>query len=110
MALYKFYFYKNFLEDAERVVHMALQECAEQGSFAADWQVLTPASTDWSIADGPQRYYLYSLKALGFIRLRLSDAETGTAILQKLSLLDPGDQVGGSVLLDLAAAISDDDM
>ena len=109
VALYKFYFYKNYLEDAERVVHMALAQCAERGDFTQDWQQLTPASTDWSVGDGPQRYYLYSLKALGFIRLRLDDAAMGKAVLQKLALLDPDDQVGGSVLLDLAAALEDAD-
>jgi hypothetical protein len=109
VALYKFYFYKNYLADAERVVHMALEQSATLGGFNPDWKQLTPASTDWSIGDGPQRYYLYSLKALGFIRLRLDDGETGRAVLQKLSLLDPDDQVGGSVLLDLAAAVDDVD-
>jgi len=105
VALYKFYFYKNYLTDAERVVHMALSQSADQGGFTHDWQQLMPDSTEWNNASGPQRYYLYSLKALGFIRLRLDDVEMGTAILQKLSQLDPEDQVGGSVLLDLAAAL-----
>jgi len=109
VALYKFYFYKNYLEDAERVVHMALRQSAVQGGFSADWQQLSSTSSDWSVGDGPQRYYLYSLKALGFIRLRLNDGANGRAVLRKLSQLDPQDQVGGSVLLDLAAALDDSD-
>ena len=109
VALYKFYFYKNYLADAERVVLMALKQSAEQGGFDPDWRLLTPVSTDWSVGDGPQRYYLYSLKALGFIHLRLEDAVMGSAILQKLSQLDPEDQVGGSVLMDLAVAVAGDD-
>ena len=109
VALYKFYFYKNFLRQAENVVHMALSQAAELGGFESDWRQLTPASTDWSVGDSPQRYYLYSLKALAFIRLRLDDAEMGTAILHHLAELDPEDQVGSSVLLDLAVALVEDE-
>lgn len=107
IALYKFYFYKYRLEDAERVAGMALAQAAEQGGFSADWRLLSVASTDWC-RDGAERVYLYSLKALGFIRLRRGDADGGTAILEKLTELDPTDQVGGSVLMDLAAGARDD--
>lgn len=102
VALYKFYFYKFRLDDAERVVFLALDTAAGQGGFNPDWQVLTPSSAQWSVQDGPERAYLYSMKALAFIRLRQEKTAEGEAVLAKLQELDPDDQVGGSVISQLA--------
>lgn len=107
IALYKFYFYKYRLDEAQQVTEQALAHAARLGGFPADWQALTPDSANWSVFDGPERIYLYSLKALGFIRLRRMDFEGGEAILNKLTELDPQDCVGGSVLLELAAGLSE---
>jgi len=105
IALYKFYFYKYRLLDAERVCRLALTTCARLGGFAADWRELDISSADWQVSEGPERVYLYSLKALGFIRLRRLDFNEGQQILEKLRELDVQDQVGGSVLLDVAAGM-----
>lgn len=105
VALYKFYFYKNRIEEAEGVVFTALKRSAELGKFNEDWNKLTPASTDWYSAENPQRLYLYALKALSFIRLRQDNLAAADNILDKLRELDPSDQVGGSVLQQLAGAM-----
>lgn len=105
IALYKFYFYQYRLDEAESVAREALRRAAEAGGFAADWNALGLDSTDWTRSEGPERIYLYSLKALGFIRLRQLDFEGGEAILARLAALDPDDQVGGSVLLELAEGL-----
>jgi tetratricopeptide (TPR) repeat protein len=109
VALYKFYFYKNRIAEAEQVVMQALKQSAELGNFNADWNRLAPESTDWFSIENPQRLYLYALKALSFIRLRQSDVEGAETILKKLRELDPTDQVGGSVLQELATAMGDID-
>jgi len=109
VALYKFYFYKNWIDEALGAVFVALKKSAELGSFNADWNKLTPESTNWYSHETPQRLYLYALKALSFIRLRQSDVQGAENILNKLQELDPTDQVGGSVLQQLALAMSDDD-
>lgn len=101
-ALYKFYFYKFRLADAEKVALMGLRTAAHQGGFPADWSRLSPLSASWSITDGPQHFYLFTLKALAFIRLRLGKREESLALLGKLRELDPGDSVGSSVIHDLA--------
>jgi hypothetical protein len=54
------------------------------------------------MTDGPQHFYLFTLKALAFIRLRLGRPGESLALLNKLSELDPGDSVGSSVIRDLA--------
>lgn len=109
VALYKFYFYKNRVDEAEAVVIQALNQSAQLGSFHSDWNQLTPESTDWYSIENPQRLYLYALKALSFIRLRQSDVVGAENILQKLRELDPTDQVGGSVLQQMATAMTEVD-
>lgn len=108
VALYKFYFYKNWIEEAQGAVFVALKKSAELGRFNADWNQLTPASADWFSHEPPQRLYLYALKALSFIRLRQSDLEGAENIIGKLDELDPTDQVGWSVLQHLAQAMREE--
>lgn len=104
-ALYKFYFYRGRLLEAERTTLEGLAVAAARGGFPADWTALDTGSADWTQATGPARFYLFSLKALAFIRLRCGRACEATAVLTKLAELDPGDQVGGSVIRSLAAKI-----
>ena len=101
-ALYKFYFYKFRLADAEKVALMGLKTAAQQGGFPAEWSHLSPSSAKWNATEGAQHFYLFTLKALAFIRLRLGKREESLALLDKLRELDPGDSVGSSVIRDLA--------
>ena len=100
-SLYKFYFYRHRLREAEQAVHDGLAVAATQGGFAADWRQLHVQDADWTVATGPVRFYLFSLKALAFICLRAQRAADAAAILTKLAELDPTDQVGGSVVRSL---------
>lgn len=97
-ARYKFHFYQNQLAEAEAAAREGLAAAAAQGGFSADWRSLTRESASWSPASGPQRFYLFSLKALAFIRLRQGDAEESLALLAKLAEIDPADQVGAEVI------------
>ena len=101
-ALYKFYFYKFRLADAEKAALAGLKSAAQQGGFAAEWSCLSVTTAKWSSPEGAQHFYLFTLKALAFIRLRLGKREESLAILDKLEELDPQDSVGSSVIRDLA--------
>lgn len=103
-ALYKFYFYRGYLDEAEMVTVESLARAAQQGGFSHEFEQLTPSCSDWSAQGGPARAFLYSLKALAFIRLRKGDRASALAVLDKLTNLDPDDQVGGSVIVALAEA------
>ena len=105
-ALYKFYFYKRMLPQAEEVALQALEIAARQGEFVPDWTQLDAHSADWRRVDAPQHFYLFTLKALAFILLRLGRSEDSHALLAKLQELDPLDTVGWSVILDLDVATS----
>lgn len=102
-AMYKFYFYKHRLEDAERTALMGLAAAAALGGFSSDWRQLAAESADWSKADSASHFFLFTLKALAFIRLRLGRSDESLEILGKLRELDPADSVGASVIADIAA-------
>jgi hypothetical protein len=102
-ALYKFYFYKSRLADAERAARQALATAASLGRFPADWTALALDSADWADVHGPAHFYLFSLKALAFIRLRRGADDETRAILVKLAELDPRDSVGAAVIGSLVA-------
>lgn len=104
-ALYKFYFHRRRLDDAERAACLALRAAADKGGFDPTWETATPSTADWSNALGPQHFYLFSLKALAFIRLRQHRPEESRALLHKLQELDPEDSVGHSVIRGLAEQV-----
>ncbi|MBI5783126.1 MAG: hypothetical protein HZA69_05250 [Gammaproteobacteria bacterium] len=104
IALYKYYFYRSRLADAERAALDALNAAARQGGFPTDWAALKPETANWPDIHSPAHFYLFSLKALAFIRLRQRRAPEARALLDKLTELDPMDRVGASVIGSLAAA------
>lgn len=108
VALYKLYFYKNRLEDAERMTLMALERAASLGGFSTDWRDLNHDSSQWVKAYGAARMYLYTLKALAFIKLRRGQYDLAKCVLFKLSELDKDDQVGWSVIFDLLNAMMEE--
>ena len=105
IALYKVCFYQGHFDEAEQVALDVLQQSAKDAGFDEDWQQLNADSTDWTMDEGPARLYLYSLKALAFIRLRKGQHDVARQVLNKLQQLDLNDLVGGSVIMDLAEAL-----
>lgn len=107
-ALYKFYFhYKRFV-DAERVVLAGLAEASRQGGFPCDHWQLAQNPTAWNLyADETSLFYLYTLKALAFIKLRQGFDMDAKQVLAHLKKLDPKDLSGASVIMDLATGVAE---
>lgn len=100
--LYKHHAGQREFASAERAARSGLAEAARQAGLAADWarvQAL-PAPA----AEGPLRFWLFTLKALAFIRLRSGDADEARALLTQLGRLDPQGAVGGEVVARLLDA------
>ncbi len=97
-TLYKLYAVHNRLSDAERAVHMALDAAARLAQIDSHWQSLTSQSCDWTQVDSPQHFFLFSLKAFAYIRLRQQRLSEARQILSKLQEIDPQDTVGASVI------------
>lgn len=108
-ALYKFYFYQARLSEAESFVLAGLAEAARQGGFPADYRRLFQERGRWDLyADEVCLFYLYTLKALAFIKLRQQQMEQGRNILAAIQVLDPEDRAGASVIMALAEALQEE--
>jgi len=107
-ALYKFYFFQKRLVDAERIVLAGLEESAKQGGFPSDYRLLVGNLKKWNLyANESALFYLYTLKALAFIKLRLGFTLDAQFVLLTLRQLDPEDRSGASVIMDLAAGVTE---
>ncbi|MBL1265669.1 hypothetical protein [Candidatus Methylomicrobium oryzae] len=108
-ALYKFYFYQGRLKDAEREVICALEEASRQGNFPYEYRRLAKQAFRWDMYAGEAAlFYLYTLKALAFIKLRLGQDLEANRILAAIAELDPEDRCGASVIMSLADALTED--
>ena len=107
-ALYKFYFFQKRLVDAERIVLAGLEESAKQGGFPNNYRRLVQNQPKWNLyANESTLFYLYTLKALAFIKLRQGFTTDAQLVLSHLQQLDPEDLSGASVIMDLAAGITE---
>ncbi len=104
-ALYKFRFYTGRLAEAEQAVLDALRIAARKAGITSDWRAQSRDSADWSDTRGAAHFYLFSLKALAFIRLRLGRRQEAGELLDKLAELDDGDGVGASVIRSLSDGV-----
>jgi len=104
VALNRFYYYQHRLEDALAATCKALSVVRERVSFPENWRDLQPSH----LSEAPAalltqvRLYLFTLKAAGFLHLRLDRLETSQAIFEKLVALDSLDRIGARALLELA--------
>lgn len=103
-ALYKFYFYQARLPEAEQAALAGLAEAARQAGLPDDFRRLASAGENLYF-DEIRLFYLYTLKALAFIRLRLDCRSESREILDLLLIIDPEDRCGASVIRSLADAL-----
>jgi tetratricopeptide (TPR) repeat protein len=103
VALNRFYYYQHRLEDALTATTKALVVIRSTTGFPEDWRELLPNH----ISDAPAesltqiRLYLFTLKAVGFLSMRLENLDLSQAIFEKLVELDSKDRIGAQGLLEL---------
>lgn len=95
--LYKFYATQADFEQAELAALKGLDVAAEQAHLPDDWRIVDSTMADF-MAPGPARFWLFTLKALAFIRLRQQDTESARAYLGKVHELDPQGGSGAGVI------------
>ena len=71
--------------------------------FPHDWQALQPQHIDNAPTQllTQVRLYLFTLKAIGFLNMRLHRLELSQQIFEKLVSLDNKDRIGARALLEL---------
>ena len=98
--LYKFYARHADFDQAEEAALKGLEVAAEQAHLPDDWRIVTPAMGDFT-SPGPARFWVFTLKALAFIRLRKQDRLSAQAYLAKVQELDPQGGSGAGVIAAL---------
>jgi phage tail protein X len=101
--LYKHYAVLRNLIEAERAARRGLAEAAAQAGIATDWKRVRPHDADFS-QPGPARFWLFTLKALAFLRLRAGGSNEAREMLRLIKAIDPGDSLGAGVVDALADA------
>ena len=95
IALYRFHFYGHELAQARAVGEDAL--AIARTALGPDFgdQPLGGAITRY---DAAARFYLFTMKGLAYLNMRLGDLEEARMQLRELRRLDPEDRVGGALL------------
>jgi tetratricopeptide (TPR) repeat protein len=95
IALYRFHFYGHQLEQARAVGEDAL--AIARTALGPDFGDEPPAD-EATRHDAAVRFYLFTLKGLAYLNLRLGATDDARTLLRELHRLDPQDHVGAAVL------------
>jgi hypothetical protein len=110
IGFYRFYFYKGRLEDALLIARICLLKAARDNALDPDWRRVAAEDADFDSYDAVlPRFYLFTLKAYAYLKLRLGHIDEGRDAAQKAVTLDPTDKVGAKVLLDVLERIGEPD-
>lgn len=110
IGLYRFYFYKGRLHDALRVAIRCLEEAAQRIGVSQDWQAVRATDAEFNSYDAIlPRFYLFTLKAYGYLQMRVGNLDEGRAVTEKLLELDPQDKLGGKVLINVLDRVGRDE-
>lgn len=109
VALYRFFYYKQRFDDALLVADRSLHSAARQLGLRSSWQTMSLSELGHGVlvSMGLTRFYLHALKASGFMLLRMQNIDEALQRLYKLSELDPSDQFGASMLIELGEMASE---
>jgi tetratricopeptide (TPR) repeat protein len=101
VALNRFYYYQHRLEDALSATYKALAVIRASIDFPEHWQDLQQQHIENTLNLTQVRLYLFTLKAVGFLNMRLHRLELSEQIFEKLISLDSKNRIGAQALLDL---------
>ena len=103
VALNRFYYYQHRLEEALLISEKALRLICQSLDFPDQWECLEPHHIDKAPKDQLTkiRLYLFTLKSLGFLHMRLHHLSLSEAIFSKLVSVDEMDRIGAKPLLEL---------
>lgn len=100
IALYRFYFYKGRLTEALAVAERCLVKAARDIRVNEDWNRVAREDAEFGSYEAIlPRFYLFTLKAWGYLQMRLGRLEQSRAALSKMLELDPSDKLNATVLL-----------
>jgi Tfp pilus assembly protein PilF len=104
VALYRYLFYKHRYDEALLVADRTLVITAKRLGLRRGWDDMTVAELGHGVlvSMGLTRFYLFALKASGYMYMRLGDMVSALERLNKVAELDPADQFGSRPLIEIA--------
>jgi len=109
LGAYKYYFYKNRLEDALPLALACVAYGARQLNIPADWRQVSPEDAEFGELLPFPRFFLFSLKAYGYVNVRVGRMEEGIAALEKVAALDGAGRMDCQRLLTVIARAGRDE-
>lgn len=103
VALYRFYFYQHHPEAALLVAHRCLTVTGKKLNLSVAWQNVTADVMTATQSMGLVRFYLLALKGAAYLNLRLQRFDEGEQMIKVVMALDPQDQLGCSLLVNVLA-------
>lgn len=100
IAVYRFHFYGHALEQARAAGEDAL--AITRTVLGPDFGDAVPTD-ETTRGDAAVRFYLFTLKGLAYLNLRLGDLDEAKLMLGELRRLDPKDHLGGGLLSHVLA-------
>ncbi|MCB2017341.1 MAG: hypothetical protein KDF54_07500 [Hydrogenophaga sp.] len=100
IAVYRFHFYGHALAQARSAGEDAL--AVARTALGPDFGDVPP-SDEAVRGDAAVRFYLFTLKGLAYLNLRLNELEEARLMLGELRRLDPKDHLGGGLLSHVLA-------
>lgn len=100
IAIYRFHFYGHALVKARAAGEDAL--VIARAALGPDFGDVVP-DDDTTRGDAAVRFYLFTLKGLAYLNLRLGDLDEARLMLDALRRLDPKDHLGGGLLSHVLA-------
>jgi hypothetical protein len=98
IALYRNHFYAQRLKPARAVARRALVVGADVLGLPALWREVPAKPLPGARDEAGPRFYLFALKGLAYLSLRLGDAAEARDALALLRALDPNDHVGAALI------------
>jgi hypothetical protein len=117
IAFYRYHFYGHRLQPARDVARRALVVGAQALGLPVIWRAAPRQALPGARHDPETRFFLFALKGLAYLSLRLGDGAEARDALSLLRALDPEDRVGAALLEDVRqrallreqAGVDDDD-
>ena len=101
VSLYRMYFYQHRYEETLVTASHALRISGARLGFPPDWRELQLSHLDAELPLGLVRFYLFALKGMAYVKMRMGELEDGEAMIDKVMALDPEDRLGASVLKEV---------
>lgn len=110
IALYRHHFYGGRVREALPYAQLCLSLARHELGLHGEWWDVVPDDARFGdVSAFAPRFFLFSLKAYGYLQMRLGNLDEGRRAVDKVLQLDPWDRVGASVLLGVLERVGQPD-